>query len=111
MDYVLRPGQGRDDFVRFWALLADEVKGHPSAFAAELMNEPMSLERKWMFDAWRECAEAITQIVPDMSVSICDIGEGSVLPKYVTELTGGFEDISAETEQFIRESNLIVASD
>ena len=38
-------------------------------------------------------------------MSICDVGEGSVPPDWVTELTGGFEDISADTEQYIKESN------
>jgi len=54
----LQPGEGRDYFVRFWTLIANEVKDHPSAFAAELMNEPMTIRRKWMFDTWRACAEA-----------------------------------------------------
>jgi hypothetical protein len=79
MDYVVNPGPGRDDFVRFWTLMAEAVKGHPSAFAAELMNEPMTIHRKAMFDCWRECAEAINKIVPDMSVSICDVGEGECI--------------------------------
>merc|ERR1712107_606995 len=56
MDYLLQPGDGRADFVRFWRLIADAVKDHPSAFAAELMNEPMSIRRKWMFETWRDCA-------------------------------------------------------
>ena len=30
MDYVLQPGPGRDAFVRFWRLLATEVKAHPN---------------------------------------------------------------------------------
>ena len=61
-------GPGRDDFVRYWSLIAKAVKSHPSAFGAELMNEPMSLRRRWMFDTWRACAEAITKCIPDMSV-------------------------------------------
>lgn len=105
MDYVLQPGPGRDAFVRFWTLMANEVKQHPSAFAAELMNEPMSIKREWMFDTWRACAEAILEVVPDMSVSICDVGEGSILPDWITQITGGYEDISAETETYIKESN------
>ena len=102
MDYVLQPGDGRDAFVRFWRLVAEAVRRHPSAFAAELMNEPMSTRRRWMFDTWRACAQAINAVVPDMSVSICDIGEGSVLPAWVTSLTGGFEDISRDTERWIK---------
>ena len=110
MDYVLQPGQGRGDFVRFWRLVAEAVKGHPSAFAAELMNEPMSIRRRWMFDTWRACAEAINEVIPDMSVSICDTGEGSVMPAWVTKLTGGFEDISSDTEAWVKTSgNLFYA--
>ena len=46
MDYLIEDGPGRDDFVRFWRLMAEEVKDHPSAFAAEWMNEPMTIRRK-----------------------------------------------------------------
>jgi len=105
MDYAIKPGSGRDDFVRFWKLMAEAVKGHPSAFAAELMNEPMTIRRKWMFDTWRECAAAINLVIPDMSVSVCDVGEGSVLPALVTKLTGGHEDISKDTIEWIKASN------
>jgi len=105
MDYMLEPGTGRDDFVRYWRLMAEAVKDHPSAFAAELTNEPMSIRRKIMFDTWKDCADAITQVIPDMSVSIADIGEGSVLPAWVTALTGGEEDISEDTEKWIKSTN------
>ncbi len=105
MDYILQPGEGRDYFVRYWRLIAEAVVDHPSAFAAELMNEPMSIRRKWSFDTWRACAEAIHKVIPDMSVSIADVGEGSVLPDWITKYTGGFEDISSETEQYIKDEN------
>jgi hypothetical protein len=105
MDYILRPGAGRDAFVRYWRLMAEAVAQHPSAFAAELMNEPMSIHRRWMFDTWRACAEAIVEVVPDMAVSICDTGEGSVLPAWISTLTGGAEDISRETMAWIKSTN------
>jgi len=107
MDYMLKPGAGRDAFVRYWRLMAEAVAGHPSAFGAELMNEPMSIRRRWMFDTWRAAAEAITAVVPDMSVSICDVGEGSILPAWLTELTGGAEDIAHDTLEWLKESNNI----
>ena len=66
----------------------EKVKDHPSAFAFELQNEPMTIRRKWMFDAWKASAEAIVQVIPDASVSIADVGEGSVLPAWITKLTG-----------------------
>ena len=46
MDYLIEEGPGRDDFVRFWRLMAEAVREHPSAFAAEWMNEPMTIRRK-----------------------------------------------------------------
>jgi aryl-phospho-beta-D-glucosidase BglC (GH1 family) len=105
MDYSIKPGAGRDEFVRYWRLMAEAVKDHPSAFAFELQNEPMTIRRKWMFDAWKACADSITQVIPDASVSIADTGEGSVLPSWITDLTGGEEDISKETEDWIKTSN------
>jgi len=103
MDYILKPGPGRDEFVRFWGLVAEAVKDHPSAFAAELMNEPMSIRRKWMFDTWRACAEAINKVIPDMSVSLADIGEASILPDWITKYTPfGAIDISIDTLRWIK---------
>ena len=107
MDYMLRPGAGRDSFVRFWALMAEAVRDHPSAFGAELMNEPMSIHRRWMYDTWRACAEAINEVIPDMSVSICDLGEGTFVPAWVTNLTGGAEDIAKDTIEWIKASDTV----
>lgn len=45
MDAVITEGGGREDFVRYWRLLAEAVAQHPSAFAAELMNEPLTIKR------------------------------------------------------------------
>ena len=39
MEYIVQKGPGRDYFVRFWRLMAEVVQSHPSAIAAELMNE------------------------------------------------------------------------
>lgn len=105
MDYILKPGQGRVEFVRFWRLVAQAVKDHPSAFAAELMNEPMSIRRKWMFETWKECTDAIVEEVPDMSVAVADTGEGAVLPAWVTKLTGGTEDIPGDIVRWMKSSN------
>merc|ERR1712216_846653 len=98
MDFVVQDGPGRQDFVRYWALMAEAVKDHPSAFAAELMNEPMSIRRRWMFDTWRACAEAINKVVPDMSVMLADTGEGVIIPAWVTKYTPfSHFDISSDT--------------
>jgi len=105
MDYLLQEGPGRDYFIRFIELLTEAVKEHPSAFAIEPMNEPITIRRKWMFDTWRACAESINKIIPDMLVSICDVGQGSVMPAWFTKLTGGAPGISRDTMRWIRESN------
>ena len=62
MNYVLTK-PGRSDFVRFWSLIAREVVNHPSAFAAELMNEPMSIRRDVMFETWVEIAVVREDVV------------------------------------------------
>ena len=36
MNYMIEEGQGRDDFVRFWRLMAEAVVDHPRAFGFEL---------------------------------------------------------------------------
>jgi len=103
MTYMVKEGQGRDDFVRYWRLMADEVKDHPSAFAFELANEPMTIHRKEMFDAWRAATEEITKIVPDASVSICDVGEGAVYPDWLGKYAPSL-DISHDTTEWIKNS-------
>lgn len=105
MDRMIQPGEGRAEFVRFWTLLAEAVVDHPSAFAAELMNEPMTIHRERMFETWRASAEEINKIIPDMSVSISDIGEASLLPAWVLKLTGGHQDISKDMFDWIKASN------
>lgn len=72
---MLTPGEGRDSFVKFWKLMAQAVVSHPSASFFELDNEPFSFERKKYFDTWKAAADAIHEIIPDASVSICDLGE------------------------------------
>ena len=86
MDYMVTAGPGRDAFVRYWTLLTQEIVQHPSAFALELMNEPMTINRAGMYDTWRAVAEAATKIIPDLSVAICDTGEGAVLPGWLYTL-------------------------
>jgi hypothetical protein len=88
MDYVITPGPGRDAFVRYWRLLAQAVAGHPSAVAAELMNEPMTVQRGLAFDTWRAAGEAISAVIPDMSVSVSDTGEAVVLPPWAVPVAG-----------------------
>ena len=102
MDYVVSAGAGRAAFVRYWALLAEAVRAHPSAVAAELMNEPMTIRRTRAFDTWREAGQAINAAVPDMAVSVADTGEAVVLPAWVVAIIGGDEGISNETLAWIR---------
>ena len=76
---MFNEGPGRE-VVRYWRLIAEAVKGHPSAFAFELDNEPMALDRRSYMDTWKAAADTIHAIVPDASVSICDIGEDALIP-------------------------------
>lgn len=107
MDYLVAPGDGRAAFVRFWRLMAKAVENHPSAFAAELMNEPVSYRRKEMYDTWRAAAEAIHEVIPDMAVSLADMIEGAIIPSWVTKLIGGDVDISKDTEDWMQRSDYL----
>ena len=107
MDYLINPGPGRDAFVRFWRLIAEAVVSHPSAFAAEFMNEPMTIRRTKAFDTWHAAGAAILQVIPDFSVSVMDVGEGILLPEWVIELIGGGELISNATMNWIMTSGSV----
>ena len=107
MDYMVEEGAGRDAFVRYWRLVAEAVADHPSAIAAELMNEPMSIRRRAMFETWRATAEAINAVVPDMSVALADTGEGAVLPSWVSRIFGAGVAISRDTVEWIRASSTL----
>ena len=96
MDYLIEPGPGRAAFVRYWRLLAEAVVAHPSAIAAELMIEPMTLSRTQAFDTWREAGQAISAVIPDMAVSVADTGEAVVLPSWIVDIVGSV-GISNET--------------
>merc|ERR550537_1265073 len=104
MDYIIHAGVGRSDFVRFWRLLAEAVKGHPSAFAAELLNEPMTIKRDSAYRTWRAAAEAIHDVVPDMAVALADIGEAAVIPSWLHKFPGGGAvDIDDSTLAWIKQ--------
>jgi hypothetical protein len=108
IDYMLMEGEGRDAFVRYWQLLAQEVVAHPSAVAMELDNEPMSIRRGAMYDTWRAAAEAINAIIPDMSVSVSDTGEGTLMPAVVTKYLGLANlDIKADTVEWMKSSETL----
>eukprot|EP00035_Acanthoeca_spectabilis_P019869 m.429993 g.429993 ORF g.429993 m.429993 type:complete len:452 (-) comp17104_c0_seq1:443-1798(-) len=107
MGYLIKKGPGRDDFVRYWRLLAEAVTQHPSAVGAELMNEPMTIIRNEAFDTWRACAEAINAVIPDMSVAICDTGEGAVLPAWVDKVIGGGIAIDPATVAWIKQATTL----
>mmetsp|Transcript_26792 Transcript_26792/g.50766 ORF Transcript_26792/g.50766 Transcript_26792/m.50766 type:complete len:463 (+) Transcript_26792:31-1419(+) len=111
MDYMVNPGEGRDYFVKFWKLMAEAVVDHPSAIAAELMNEPMTIYRKHAFNTWRAAAETINAVIPDMAVAVCDTGEGSFIPDWVTKYYPfGDLRIDRDTEKYMKESqNLFYA--
>ena len=106
MDYVFTAGPGRDLFVRFWRLVAEAVAHHPSAFAAELMNEPMSIKRDILYETWQACAEAINAVVPDMSVSLADTGEGAIFPAWLEKIDPNI-DIPASVVSWIKNSSTV----
>uniref|UniRef100_A0A0G4I4S0 Glycoside hydrolase family 5 domain-containing protein n=1 Tax=Chromera velia CCMP2878 TaxID=1169474 RepID=A0A0G4I4S0_9ALVE len=107
MDYLVRDGPGRQKFVRFWRLLAEAVRDHPSAFAAELMNEPMTLKRRHWYNTARAAAEAVNRVIPDMSVSVCDIGEGVVMPAWVAWLFGPGMFIDRSTVAWMKQRDTL----
>ncbi len=43
-------------------------------------------------------------VIPDMSVSLCDTGEGAVLPEWLARVDASI-DISHETKEWIKASN------
>lgn len=117
--------------------MAHAVAEHPSAVGCELMNEPMSIRRRSMFQTWRAAAEAINTVVPDMMVSLAaarcppmpsdglsgclltgsecpwlqvalaDTGEGAVLPAWAVRVGGGWLDIDRETEEWIKQATTV----
>ncbi len=103
----LNSGPGRAAFVRYWRLMAEAVRGHPSAVAAEFMNEPMTIWRPDAFDTYREAGQAVNAVIPDMSVSICDIAEGVVIPDWVIHIAGGSELINADTLHWIKTAGTV----
>eukprot|EP00937_MAST-01D_sp_MAST-1D-sp2_P004056 g4056.t1 len=110
MDYMVDAGAGRDAFVRFWRLMAEAVATHPSAFAFELSNEPMTIKRGRWYETARACTEAITQAVPDASVSVCDTGEGVIFPSWASDLGVAGATISLDTIKWMKaSSNLFYA--
>ena len=50
MDYLAFDGPGRQDVVQYWWVTAEAVKSQPSAFAAELMNEPIIIRIKLAYN-------------------------------------------------------------
>ena len=104
MEFWLKEGRGRDLFVRYWRLIAEAVINHPSAFAAEFLNEHVNIRRNEMFETWRAASEAIISFIPNMSVSLCDVSEGAVLPKLFGEHFGGV-NINYDTVKWIKQSN------
>ena len=62
-----------------------------------------------MFRTWRAVAEAINGVIPDMSVSLADVGEGAVLPAWVSEVApkGAGVAIDDETVAWIKESTTV----
>ena len=84
LDYLFT--NGRKYFVNYWKLIANEIKHHPSAYGLELMNEPMYLNRNNMYETWVDVIEEVVPIIPDISVGICDFGNGSFSSTFLMKL-------------------------
>jgi hypothetical protein len=41
-----------------------------------------------MFNTWRAIATEINTIIPDISISLADTGEGAIVPSWVDEIGG-----------------------
>ncbi len=95
--------EGKHYFVNYWRLMAEAVKNHPSASLMEFSNEPMYIYRAEMYEVWREIAEAVNEVIPDMLVSLIDPFEAMLLPYWVKTITPNF-DIKKETIEWIRKS-------
>jgi hypothetical protein len=105
LDFMYKAGEGRDNFMRYWRLMAEAVKEHPSAFAFELMNEPITIRRTWHFETNKAVADAIVEVVPDASVSISDTGEGAVFPAWWMKITRFRLGITRNILEWIKASN------
>jgi hypothetical protein len=107
MNFIFSKKEGRNDFCRFWRLLSEAVKDYPSAFMAELMNEPSYIYRKDLFETWKECSIEIIKIIPDMSISLSETFQGSFIPSWLTSAFPFFR-ISKETELYIKKNKNFV---
>jgi len=65
----------------------------------------MSIYRRDMFDTWKACAEAINEVIPDMSVSVADTGEVPDYPDWVTWIPFTLASISHQTEEWMKKSS------
>ena len=73
------------------------------------MNEPMTIKRGAWYDASRAAAEAVLQVIPDASVSVCDTGEGVILPAWAAKVGAGIA-ISPSTTAWIKASTNVFYS-
>ena len=60
-----------------------------------------------MYQTWRAAATAINAIIPDMSVSVADTGEGTVMPWWLQKLSLASLDIEEDTIQWMKESKTL----
>ena len=74
------------------------------------MNEPMTIRRTLAFDTWRAAGEAINSVIPDMSVSVTDTGEGVLAPDWLVRITGGGAFISNATLAWIKSAGTVFYS-
>ena len=78
LDYLFKTKQGRDHFINYWVLISNIAKDYGCVFGFELMNEPIYFDRKNMYATWVEVANKVTEIIPDISIGICEFSSGSI---------------------------------
>ena len=54
------------------------------------------------YNTWRACGEAVLEVIPDMSVMVSEVGQGAVIPSWVTEFGAGDILIDEDTVEWIK---------
>ena len=57
---------------------------------------------KQAYNTWRACGEAVLEVIPDMSVSVHEVGQGAIIPSWIVELGAGDVFIDEDTIEWIK---------
>ena len=98
MDFIIHDGPGRKAFVRFWTLMANAIKQHPSAFALELMNEPASINRRFSQEALPPAFLSLSALPSSLAQAI-HTSHGHVT-SHIAHLTSHISHLTSHTSHF-----------